>query len=375
MGFWQCDISFLIIFRLSLQVALDEVVNGSTIDDLRKCGLVYLEPVQNARQKVFLRMSKPLLRIMLGGDGSELEHLLCGGSGALGSNILPDGIELKTLLRTCRAYHANTQETVQLVSWLLSLRAWLLLEKRPPPTLASLRPGAAATAAADAVVPFLQRAATYVDDEGRKAEPSARQEVRLAAVNKIVPRLIARADLDGAAVQQAAWTVESSPAVDSWASLDESGLYLLQCKGNTTATSAIRHKEAKDILSEMDKLVQVGYARYLYDCNTSIRGPNAKRSKAPPAAVPIPLTVAGYELLATKAVHHTNVADGILAKLQLGDKACIVMTAETLRTALGPTRGAIATRGPAATGNEEVRRSGSSGGASRRKGEGVGERK
>lgn len=59
------------------------------------------------------------------------------------ADVLPDGLQFGDLLRTCRKYYKGEQEAVQLLSFVASCRALGLLKKDPPPpTLASVRPGA-----------------------------------------------------------------------------------------------------------------------------------------------------------------------------------------------------------------------------------------
>jgi hypothetical protein len=119
--------------------------------------------------------ASPLLRIIVEHE-HLLERILTGGKDTLPEGMLPDGIVLSDLLRTCRRYDADTQEAVQLVSLLVSLHAWLVIESRPDaaaPTLLTLRPGAAVLGSRETaarVLPSLAAAAAAVDAAGAGKE-------------------------------------------------------------------------------------------------------------------------------------------------------------------------------------------------------------
>lgn len=101
---------------------------------------------------VNLRMSKPLLRLLIQQttgttfrtDGGLNNLVGYHDDKELSDHALPVG--LSTLLRTWRSYCDDTQEAVQVVSWLVARTAYLLLTPKNRPalkSLADLRPGAA----------------------------------------------------------------------------------------------------------------------------------------------------------------------------------------------------------------------------------------
>ena len=156
--------------------------------DIRKYGLIDPQPASDGRIK--LVMSKPLLRIVLA-ESKFLEKVLTGGSEALPLGSLPrsslevDGGDepdrLSNLLATCRDYGFKTGEAVQLVSWLVAMHAWLLLELPPTTTmsLSALRPGAGLLgnrAAATSEPPVFAAALRAVSEAGAAAFARARAE-------------------------------------------------------------------------------------------------------------------------------------------------------------------------------------------------------
>ena len=115
--------------------------------------------------------ASPLLRIIVEHE-HLLERILTGGEDTLPEGVLPKGIVLSNLLRTCRRYDTDTQEAVQLVS----LHAWLVMESQPDaavPTLLTLRPSAAVLGSRETaarVLPSLAAAAAAVDAAGAGKE-------------------------------------------------------------------------------------------------------------------------------------------------------------------------------------------------------------
>ena len=280
-----------------------------------------------------LRISKPLLRIIV-----EHEHLveviLTGGNDTLSEGVLPEGIVLSDLLRTCRRYDADTQEAVQLVSLLVSLHAWLVMESRPDadaPTLLTLRPGAAVLGSggrASRMLTSLAAAAAAVDAAGTGKEGSSRTEARQKAALKEGFRLVARTQtpLPGTAALSPNNT-QGSDAVICFAE----GVYHGQCKGRATGPAAgTGGGDAK--VSPSHLLAYLG-------------GLNKSAGDEHPAC--LELLLAGRASAGVQSILAGSMEPDFAAKLSetLGaDDCAIVMTREHLADALGVSFGGIAAR-------------------------------
>lgn len=119
------------------QVSLAEPINGTDLKGMRKYGMVDLSPGPDGRSLV--RISKPLLAII---------NDTC--------NLVPP-----KLLVTCREYHGETQELVQLYSLAVSFDACMMLrDNAPAVTLQNLRPGARIYGKADILQQVLAEAHT-----------------------------------------------------------------------------------------------------------------------------------------------------------------------------------------------------------------------
>lgn len=186
------------MFPPLLQVTKKEPINGIDIASIRQYGVVDDQEVTSGanKEKVFLRISKPLLRIIVS-ELHVLEKILTGGKEALSGGLFPEGTDLGSLLRTCRRYDADTQEAVQLVSHLVAMHAWLVIEQGRPdaenPTLLTLRPGAKVLGSKDTLtrrLSFLVKAAAAVDVAGAGKEGSERTQKRLTAAFQHGVRLV-----------------------------------------------------------------------------------------------------------------------------------------------------------------------------------------
>jgi hypothetical protein len=98
---------------------------------------------------VRLRISRPLLRILVSRDAERtyagwLTNLLGYHKDTrISASALP--VTIDELLSTCRNYHGDAQEVVQIVSWLATRAAYLIMtpDNRPHfSSMADLRPGA-----------------------------------------------------------------------------------------------------------------------------------------------------------------------------------------------------------------------------------------
>jgi hypothetical protein len=92
------------------KVLKTEPVNSVTAANALKYGLVNTVTDPKDGTRIFVRMSKVLLRVALGQTLETLETL-----GILQATM-PKGIELSSIFCTCRTYMDKTQEVVQVVS-------------------------------------------------------------------------------------------------------------------------------------------------------------------------------------------------------------------------------------------------------------------
>lgn len=196
---------------------LTEPLNGIILEDTRQYGVVNFVPVMGSTTEFFVRLSRPLLR-MLVAESHFIEKLV--GDDA---DTLVDDLPLTTVLRTCRTYHATHQEVVQMLSWLTTLYTWLLLCNRPAPCWVSLRPGALVNPESHLrkTADYMRAAAAEVDAAGQPVngrmtmeQATARSLVAFQLVPKLVPRGD-RAEAGFASLSAAASGQQGGVAIDS----------------------------------------------------------------------------------------------------------------------------------------------------------------
>jgi hypothetical protein len=299
------------------QVPLSEPINGSTLQDIRKHGLIDLP---SRGQDVLVRMNKPLLRILLR-DMKLLEKMLLRRD-TIPPGYLPGDMQLLDVLQTCRVYNDDLLEVVQLVSLHVSYFSWLLLDpqRRPAPTFLGLRPGAASFDTQESLQ-FMVEGAEKVDNSPYFA--------RGATALACIPRLAKR----GSATGEAAFTAEGNEAVDS---STFSSAYQLQAKGQTAGPAAGNAGGDADL--------QPGAVYKIFKAMVSKTANDA----------PTPI---GYELLSTKNPSPSlrGMVQGVtnsspkastdgLQKLATLGGCKLLLTREMLRDAMGPIFGGIAAR-------------------------------
>jgi hypothetical protein len=169
------------------------------LQDISRNGLIDLP---SRGRNVLVRMSKPLLRILLR-DTKLLENMLLLRD-TIPPGYLPGDLQLSDALQTCRVYHDDLLEVVQLVSLHISYFAWLLLDpkRRPAPTFLSLRPGAASFGK--------QESLQFMVEDAKKVDNSSYLQCGATAL-ACIPRLAKR----GCATGEATFTVKDYEAVDS----------------------------------------------------------------------------------------------------------------------------------------------------------------
>lgn len=351
------------IFISDVQVSAKEPVNGGVVGNIRKYGLIDPQPAPNDRVK--LVMSKPLLRLVLD-ESKALEKVLTLGSTTLPPNALPksaleaeadtEETSLSNLLATCRGYDFNTGESVQLVSWLVAMYAWLLLEHRPSRTmsLAALRPGAGVVgnkAVAETEPTVFTAALRAVDDAGvaafkkavadglgDEAAAIAKTKARAETALSHCPRLVSRTTQ--LRVGEAVITGTHETADDAAVALDGLAL-IMQFKGKMTGVAAAQPGGDESMGPGLVERYLKAMAEKPRD---EMKGELAMElltfSRAPSVATVLTASsTAGLDQRATKAA-----ATFAELEVKLGRKCGVVVTREVLSSALGDIFGGIAAR-------------------------------
>jgi hypothetical protein len=288
-----------------------------------------LQPIDDSKDdsKYEIRLSRPLLRILV--DGLQFFEKIFGDS----LQCYLNNIDPSTLLQTCRGQYDREVECAQLISWLVSYYAWLVLEDRPPASLQSLRRGALMSGTNDQnVVDVMMAAAAEVDaagqiakqkyDDGSAPERAAITEARHLKAVGLLPRIVTRTNTPSPG--QAALSASSGPGYDGWLMPTVGQLIALivnQSKGVMTGPGAGTAGGDKRIsTSKVDTYVQKMCQAWIKEDNSS-------------------LGAATFELL---DLHQAG------ARLRLptiqSDNQLIVITRNEAHTALGPVFGGIATR-------------------------------
>lgn len=343
-----------------------------SIQELFQCGYVHL--MEETDFMVRLRFSKPMLRILaadlpldLAPENRPFLHMLTAPSvksllrGATGKVILKD------LFKTCRNYHGDTEEVVQLLSFLNACAAYVLLTPASRPelkSLADLRPAAQVIGDVAALVEaaeVLKMEAKMVDEasvEQRKAYEAAAKLVetlrarldmgrtkerenelsdarlrlkdassayvarRHEAFLRLSAReLCVRGEPTGHLHRHAALTEARTTGVDAWVCFGVK-VYTMQCKGQETGAGAGQPGgdgsfEPKDVVVAMKMFV-----RWL-----QAQGDGEDRH------------VAALELLTTK-----RMTDASKASAVAGARPVVVVARDALLTSLGLVFGGIAAR-------------------------------
>lgn len=355
-------------FPPASKVHKDEPVNGMSIQELFRFGYVHLETVGDM---VHPRFSKPMLRILA--TQRPLNHAAYGHRPFLQQLTAPTGkaqggatekVNLSDLFSTCRDYHGETEEMVQLLSFLNACAAYVLLTPASRPkleSLADLRPGAQVVgddAALRAAVEVLKAEVEAMDaatekervlyesirDELRRTRAVAESGTNRAAALDDVSRLssdlkvaarhdaflrlsarhlCARGGFIRRAERSAALTAAGTTGVDAWVRFGGK-VYAMQCKGQDSGAGAGRAgSDATLQPKQYQEAVRV-FHEWL-----SKLGDDTGNSE----------NVAGLELLTTK-----HMTDASKASATSGMRPVVVVARDSLRASLGLFFGGIAAR-------------------------------
>lgn len=349
------------------KVPLTEPVNGVTVAGLRRHGFVHLEQPrqllgssqERLDDKCYLRFSKPLLRLLVTGN------LLAGDAVPFSQGASHLGKSLADLLKTCRDYHEDTQEVIQLLSFLTASAAYVLLTPSSRPdvsNLAGLRPGAevlgdktrlveamrvlqAEAAAVDTATVVeretyqfatneVSRARSHVevigDVESHRLLADALEAMKQASAAYVAARhmeflahsarqLCVRGDPEGCEGRATTMTKDGTLGVDAWVRFDAS-VYAMQCKGQKNGKGAGKPgKDGTFTPVEMEGVV-VQFEAWLNN--------HSDRQH-----------VSALELLTTKRLTETA-----LKATEKATRPVVVLWRETLLKSMGTVFGGIAAR-------------------------------
>lgn len=355
--------------------------------------------------RVRLRISRPLLRILVSRDTERtyagwLNNLLGYHEDTrISASALP--IRTDELLSTCRDYHGDVQEVVQIVSWLVTRAAYLMITPGNRPhftSMADLRPGAyvvgdttplvkmfealstdasnldAATdteakawrkallvaqqatrraAAArsrsnrDPLSRDLQQTASALQDAATEAIIGASEastayvEARFSKLAEFNHVLVSRKCPTSKDLRESALTPTGTPGVDAWSVLISYLLYAMQGKGQMTGLDAGKDHE---------------FSRHLWEEVIS-------KARAFSRSPSVPITV--FELLTTKRLSEeldVAVRGNNADLLQIPSTRTsvrrrpvqwpvLVLDRSNLRSALGEVFGGIVARGDGPVGS------------------------
>ena len=345
----------------------DERINGVTAQEALKYGIVSTEVDPRSNKRIFIRMSKFLLRFFLKKERVLEEILGCPVSlvdpTMTLAHAMPEGVDLHDIFLACRSHNSGkTQEVVQLMSLLVTCIALMLVESPPPLTLISIRPmptlmGRVELATME--LEWLAKAAEAVTRAGIGAynmapgthgdKLEAKTQARHAEAIKQAVKMVAPADALGAASTAALFASINFPGFDIWARLGL-GVYLGQSKG---AKDAMQRREvnyageAKPWLSKMINMAKG--KRVSGKCLGRQVGVAPVKSRGNPAVDLLPSV---DRLLFLELLVARPISKGCLDKMQgqiadlnpVLDTCVIVLDQNQLRTALGPIFGGIAAR-------------------------------
>jgi hypothetical protein len=290
--------------------------------------------------RVHVRLSKPLLRLLVA-ETHLLEDLLFGRAQGTQPPVgfIPGEINLQDLLRTCRQYHADTQEVVQLVSLHISYLAWLLLRDRPMPFL---RPGAMTFGSIKAFQDRMIAAAVEVDAApARSAEalnhiPHLTMRSQPPAVSSQQPAASSQQPVASAS-SQAAFMPEGATGTDAWSF---NGKYHFQGKGQEAGGAAGR--------SGGDSELQPAAVLKIFEKMSKVKTGDSAICELLSTKSPSPslLGVTAKRGTRTEKEEKSKPVQKALIRLEALpiNTAVVLLTRQCLKQAMGPIFGGIAAR-------------------------------
>ena len=331
-----------------------EPINGVTAQEALKYGIISTEVDPQFHNRIFIRMSKFLLRFFLKRTQVLEEVFMSPASLTRGEMTLdyamPEGVELHDIFLTCRSYMHKTQEVVQLMSLLVTCVALMLVESPPPLTLASIRRTSTFMGRADRAgmeLEWLVEAAKAVRDAGNAAYSSegenkvtAKMKARYDEATKQAVKLVAPADVLGEKSTACLFASKTFPAFDAQGCLSL-GIYLGQSKGTLDAFQPRRVEYARDAEVWLNKIV--GEVKKSKRLGSLVSVSPVKRSGKGGGVLPDIKGLLLVELLVARPISDDCL--GKMVKHLVHFNACVgVVGKEQLETALGPIFGGIAAR-------------------------------
>jgi len=316
-----------------------------------------------SNNRIFIRMSKFLMRVIM--KTTKLETLLLGNNvdicsalparapaSARGRVPARGTLTFENIFQTCRDYKGDLQEVVQLVSLLVTHLAWLLIHKeQPPPTLATMRPGAIVigcrSRAEQEIVAFAAAAAAVNAaplNLSHLHDAEARHKVALEHAAKLMSQSNRLGDPNTAAIV----CRRNFYGVDVWARFPPT--YIGQSKGTDEPDNS-RQVTAFDAKIWVKKMLNVARDREWLSGTTTapLAGTRKKRTTGKLGRTVSSDDLLGLELLVARPVHD-DVVHELDAFLQAethddDETECVlVISKQQLMSALGPIFGGIAAR-------------------------------
>lgn len=239
------------------QVAKTEKFNGgSTLDSLRAFGLSDIVPENELNNNFFVRVPRPLLAIL---------------------NELCDYKVPKELLSTLRDTYGDLQEFVQLYSMTNALVAWSMLDanKDRRPTLADLRPGATMFNGDEVYIkPLKTGAAQEFNKFGKNGVDIVGIREPWEVVAKSISYKAGAASAAGAASSTtdpkdvavfAGLFKGCEKAIDAWVYFVDTGVYIMQDKGEELKKIDSLGKFTKSITQVGDLVSAMEKSKHIKD--------------------------------------------------------------------------------------------------------------
>lgn len=329
-----------------------------TAQEALKYGIVSTEVDPQFHDRIFIRMSKFLLRFFLKKTQVLEEVFMTTASLTRGKMTLkyamPEGVELHEIFLTCRSNMHKTQEVVQLMSLLVTCVALMLVESPPPLTLASIRRTSTFMGREDLAgmeIEWLVKAAKAVREAGNAAYNSegenkvtAKMQARYDEAVRQIVKLVAPADALGEELTACQFASTTFPAFDTQAFLGLA-LALLQSKG---ALDALQQKELEygKVKTWLDMMVGMTQGRRI----------DGRRLGSLHSVVPVKIGGNGAVnmlpnvegLLFLELLVARPISNDCLVKMQMQladfDACFVVIEQKQLEAALGPIFGGVAAR-------------------------------
>ena len=239
----------------SLQPSTTEPINGSTVRNLYKYGIVQVD-VDDAVGIASLRMSKMLVRAVLRKRHPKNADDWHNGNPPLSAYIPPDEI-----LRTIRRHDEDMQELVHVWSFAINFNALASLTAPTPRsiTMATLRPGVSTLLEPEGAASMLHEELHVPRDENNKPKSWLRVMNRKVVNDKVKDDRVALHDIVNQAAFTSGLTMGSSKGVDGWARIGDDVVVLFQTKGRDLQSETDNTFSPKELHGHIESLMTSSY--------------------------------------------------------------------------------------------------------------------